>query len=201
MLGEANPAGPEPGRVGRKHQILGGQRTVLDGPVAGFHRRDHDQDWCVIKDVEVRVAQHVAVTPLGQAERGVEHVRLGLVGDLREQRLVLHHEEAPWLLVDGTRGLDRDVNELAKDGVGHRLIGIFPYRAASLDGFQHVHGRLLKLDVDNEDGHQTLKPRLHKPGPRVIELGQGEERRRGRPRATATNRAKALPHSNSAKCP
>ena len=48
-----DPARSETCATRRQHQILGGERAVLDGPPPRGRARDYDQDGGAIQDVEI----------------------------------------------------------------------------------------------------------------------------------------------------
>ena len=52
-------------------------------------------------------------------------MRLGLVGNLRGQVLLLDHDETPGLLIEGARRLDCGVDQFAHRLVADRLVSIF----------------------------------------------------------------------------
>ena len=57
------------------------------------------------------MAQHVAEGMCGRAQRSPQQMGFGLVRNPGKQRLLPHHDEAPWLLIDGARRLNRGADQ------------------------------------------------------------------------------------------
>lgn len=70
-LRETNPARAQSCSAGRKHQVLGRKRAILDDPRTGRSGRYQDQRGCMVENLKVRIpefrAKMIRLSPLSGA--------------------------------------------------------------------------------------------------------------------------------------
>ncbi len=107
-LRKSNPACSKTGGAGRKHEVFGSERTILDGPRALHCARDNDESWCMIENIKVRIAQNISKMMRYQTRRRhAQHMGFRFARYARENGFVLHNAEGPRLLIDGAQALAR----------------------------------------------------------------------------------------------
>jgi hypothetical protein len=112
-LREANPTGTKCHGVGFEHEILRRERTVLNRPRRRLACCDHDQRWCAIENVEVRIGEHGVelVTLLARFGCG-EQMALRFVRYVMQVTLIADDSKNLGLSVHGARRLDGGMNHL-----------------------------------------------------------------------------------------
>jgi len=112
-LRKTDPACPHPRRMRRQHQVFCGQGTILDSPRT-FRCRDNDQRGCAIEDIESLVIENIQEVMRSQrGRRSLKHIGFCFSGNPRQQFLVADNCKQPRLLIDGTRSLNRGVDQFA----------------------------------------------------------------------------------------